>query len=319
MDTTDAVTGMMVSGYGRDAELEADRIGGELIAKAGYNPYAVIEMVQVLKDQELFEKSISGGRQTYHGLFATHPKNDKRLHEAVQVSYQYVPNETVEPIEDMWEMLDGLVYGDEAAEGIVKEQTFYNSSVRIVVTFPAAWSVTNTRTQVVGQAPGGGSKGEITIAQQTQVKGQDPAEYVKKTLKRDDVVSGESLKVNEFDAYIADLDVADGKLAVSMLAVVFKDGAVYFFKGSADPGADADAFRADFKATVATFRAMAKEDVAVANRQRIKVIEATPKDSYASLAKQSSIKRYPVETLRLLNADFPNGEPRPGDRIKTVQ
>ncbi len=319
MDTANAVTGMLVSGYGREAELEADRIGGELIAKAGYNPYAVIEMVQVLKDQELFEKSISGGRQTYHGLFATHPKNDKRLHEAVQVSYRYVPSETVEPLEDMWEMLDGLVYGDEAAEGIVKDQTFYNSSVRLVVTFPAGWVVTNSRTQVSGQAPGGKAQGEITIAQQAQVKGQKPAEYVKKTLKRDDVTKGESLKVNDFDAYIGELDVADGKSSAAMIAVVYKDGAVYFFKGSAEPGADAEAFKRDFRATVESFRAMTKEDVAIANRQRIKVIHATPKDSYRSLAKRSSIKSYPVETLRLLNGDFPNGEPRAGDRIKTVE
>lgn len=319
MDTADAVTGMLVSGYGREAELEADRIGGELIARAGYNPYAVIEMVQVLKDQELFEKSISGGRQTYHGLFASHPKNDKRLHEAVESSYRFVPSTTVEPIEDMWEMLDGLVFGDEAAEGIVKEQTFYNSSVRIVVTFPKEWSVTNSRTQVTGEAPGGADKGQITIAQQIQVKGQDPAEYVKKTLKRDDVTSGESLKVNELDAYIGDLDVSDGKSAAAMIAVVFKDGAVYFFKGNAAPGADAEAFKRDFRATVESFRPMKREDVAVANRQRIKVIEATPKDTYATLARRSSIKRYPVETLRLLNGDYPNSEPRPGDRIKTVE
>ena len=52
---------------------------------------------------------------------------------------------------------------------------------------------------------------------------------------------------------------------------------------------------------------------------RIKVIEATPNDSYQTLAQSSSIKRHPIATLRLLNGDYPNGEPRPGDLIKTVQ
>jgi len=318
MNTADALTAMLTSGYGREAELEADRIGGELIARAGYNPYAVIEMVQVLKDQELFEKSVSGGRQTYHGLFASHPKNDKRLHDAVDAAYRFVPDQTVEPIANMWDMLDGLVYGDEAAEGIVKDHTFYNSSLRIVVEFPTGWTVTNSRNQVKGRAPAK-SDGEITIERQNQVKGQDPDEYVKKTLKRDDVTKGESLKVNEYDAYVAELDVADGKHAAAMLAVIYKDGAVYFFKGDAQPGADAEAFKTNFRATVQSFRAMLKADAQAANRQRIKVIEATPKDSYETLAQSSSIKRYPVQTLRLLNGDYPNGEPRPGDLIKIVQ
>ena len=41
-------------------ELQADQIGGEFIAKAGYNPFAMIEVIQVLKDQELFATQVGG-------------------------------------------------------------------------------------------------------------------------------------------------------------------------------------------------------------------------------------------------------------------
>ena len=37
------------------------------------------------------------------------------------------------------------------------------------------------------------------------------------------------------------------------------------------------------------------------------------------LAQQSSIKRSAEETLRLINGDYPLGEPRSGDMIKIVQ
>ncbi len=48
-----------VSGYGRDHELEADRLGAEYIAKTGYNPQAMVEVIGVLKNQELFDAELA--------------------------------------------------------------------------------------------------------------------------------------------------------------------------------------------------------------------------------------------------------------------
>jgi predicted Zn-dependent protease len=62
---------------------------------------------------------------------------------------------------------------------------------------------------------------------------------------------------------------------------------------------------------------MVKTDLGVANRQRVKVIEATPDDTFKSLAARSQLKN--VQELRLINGDYPNGEPRAGDLIKIVQ
>ena len=46
---------------------------------------------------------------------------------------------------------------------------------------------------------------------------------------------------------------------------------------------------------------------------------ANPGDTYEELARKVSIKRYPEETLRILNGHHPRGEPRAGDYIKIVQ
>src|SRR5204862_292027 len=72
-----------VRGYGRDNELEADRLGAQYLARAGYNPQAMIRVVGVLKNQELFDAEVAKteGREPrgYHGLFETHPDADRRL------------------------------------------------------------------------------------------------------------------------------------------------------------------------------------------------------------------------------------------------
>ncbi len=41
--------------------------------------------------------------------------------------------------------------------------------------------------------------------------------------------------------------------------------------------------------------------------------------TYKELARTSEIRSYAEETLRLINGDYPFGEPRPGNPTKIVQ
>ncbi len=77
----------MLSGYGRKHELEADHLGAEYLARVGYSPKNMIDVIGVLKAQEMYasnQQGRSGG--SYHGLFATHPSNDQRLQEVVNAA-----------------------------------------------------------------------------------------------------------------------------------------------------------------------------------------------------------------------------------------
>jgi len=80
----------LIRGYGREHELQADRLGAEYLARAGYSPNNMIEVVRVLKAQEQFDKyqARKEGRQprAYHGVFSTHPSNDQRLHEVINAA-----------------------------------------------------------------------------------------------------------------------------------------------------------------------------------------------------------------------------------------
>ena len=55
-ELTNIAGAAVISGYGREAELEADSLGARYLAKTGYKPEAMIEVVAVLKDQEQFER-----------------------------------------------------------------------------------------------------------------------------------------------------------------------------------------------------------------------------------------------------------------------
>ncbi len=76
-----------LNGYGRKHELQADRLGAEYLARVGYSPNNMIDVISVLKAQELYSSRQQGGSgSSYHGLFSTHPSNDQRLQEVINAA-----------------------------------------------------------------------------------------------------------------------------------------------------------------------------------------------------------------------------------------
>ena len=319
MDVSNAATKAMISGYGREMELEADRYGGEFLVKAGYNPLAIINVVQVLKDQELFSKQVAHKPTSYHGLFASHPKNDKRLHDAVAYAQTLLPDEVTEPIGDFWEMVDGMVYGDESSGGIVKDSTFYHGGLRVVLEFPDKWIVTNSKSKVMGTAPGGADEAFISLGRHEWEKKLTPEEFLVERLQRDDIKTGEPTEINGLEAYIGEVEDEGGDAKLKLIGVLYRGKDVFLFTGEAGPDGDPEAFRQDFIETMRALRGMTPADAQIANKQRIHVIVVDPDQTYADLAKETSIRRYAEETLRLLNAGHPYGEPRAGNYIKIVK
>ncbi len=319
-DLANTATNTLRSGYGRAFELEADAYGAEFLAKAGYNSLAMIDVLHVLKDHSLFSRNVLGEPNTYHGLFSTHPKNDKRLYDAVARAQDVNEAELRDPERDFWSMLDGLVYGNEAATGLVKEGAYYHGGLRIVVRFPEQWTVGNTAAEVIGNAPRGAAEASISIQRlEAPTDNQTPEEYVTKTLKRDDITDGQSTEINGYPAYVGNIKVLAGNAQARRIAVIFKDRSVYLFRGEVGALGDPTAFDTVWQDTLRSFRAMTADDLQLASSQRIRVQMAEPDVTWAELARRSSLKDHAEETLRLLNAQYPAGEPRAGDMIKLVE
>ena len=66
----DIVDGSMVKGYSKDTEFEADKVGLEILAAAGYDPKALIRYLKILEQNQ---DTGSGG------FYATHPKASERI------------------------------------------------------------------------------------------------------------------------------------------------------------------------------------------------------------------------------------------------
>ncbi len=68
-----AVGSLVIMKYGRNDELQSDALGVQLMAEAGYEPRAMLDVLKVLK------ASAGGGRQPE--FFSTHPNPENRIGE----------------------------------------------------------------------------------------------------------------------------------------------------------------------------------------------------------------------------------------------
>lgn len=312
----------LLAGYGREHELESDRLGAEYLARAGYDPDAMIAVIGLLKNQEEFEKARAKeeGRtaRVYHGVFATHPSADRRLQEVVAEARRFKqPGPARVGREEYLRHVDGLVFGDSAREGVRVANRFYHRDMNFTVTFPQGWHLENTPKAVLARPRDRGAL--------LQMQAEDlglrlgPEEYLRRrpglgALQRAGPLEGTSLPSW---SGVALLNTPFGRRE-TRVSVVYHDNRAFVFLGAAKAEGALERYDPLFLATARSLRALDERDRHFAQGLRLRLYRAAAGDHFATLAAHSPIPDYPEMVLRLLNNKFPSGEPAPGELIKIV-
>lgn len=322
-DLFNVLGGAFLSGYGRDHELEADRLGAEYLARSGYDPQAMIKVIGVLKEQEEFDKRLAEeeGRKprAYHGVFASHPDNDTRLQAVVGAAAQLKEGTAVPAKRDSFlEQLEGLTIGDSEREGIRRNSHFYHKGLGIAVAFPQGWRVENLPNSVLAHPRA--QDGILEMSTEDLNRRITPREFMVRRLKRGDLKEGEALAVNGLEAYtaISWLRTPFGNRPVR-LAVVYFNNRAFVFAGAAKDEIDPRKYDPLFLAAIKSFHPLLPEERPFAEALKLHIIRADKNTRFAALAKDSPLAHHPEEQLRLLNQRYPAGEPVAGEWIKVVQ
>ncbi|MDD2684821.1 MAG: M48 family metalloprotease [Gallionella sp.] len=305
------VGGALLSGYGRDHELEADRLGADYLARSEYDPQAIIKVIGVLKNQELKDAELAKqeGREPrrYHGVFATHPDNDTRLQQAVgEAGKQTVAN----PIEGRGAFLDatdGIVFGDSLDQGVVRNNRFYHGDLGIAVNFPEAWQVHNQPDSLVAVSPQGIAMMQMKMDDKPQ---GSPPEYARRMVGYGANI--QPLEVNGLPAALIDLPSVTA-------GVIYHNHQAYILQAQAKTRDGLATYRNDVIDTVRSFHALTERERKLLKPLTVRAITVRPGETYARLAQGSPLGKSAESYLRLINGHYPDGEPKVGQRIKIVE
>lgn len=314
---------ILLTGYGREQELEADRLGTNYLARANYDPKAMREVILMLKAHEDFEneraKTENRRPKIHHGLFASHPDNDTRLEQVATAISRLATTPATHPPQrtTYLNLLDGLVFGPSPEQGVLRKNRFYHQDLEIMLAFPPDWLVDNLPEQLVAYADQNRALLQVQVRNLTHH--ESPEKFIGDRLKLH-LHGGTSIAGSKLPTYtgIAYTKTPYG-LRNARIIVVFHADKAYVFSGAAEADANRHQYDPKFLNTALSLRTLDVSDQKLAEGLKLSIVTAEVGTTYDSLATSSQISLYPLQQLRLLNGHFPNGQPQPGQQIKIVK
>jgi len=323
-DVTNLMSTAAVKGYGREMELEADGFGAEYLFNSGYDPHAMVETIGILKDQEKFSRyrAKNEGKKTksYHGLFASHPRNDIRLNEIIAKAGEFPSNIDDSANREAYRQhIDGLVYGinyDAMPKSKpVEKWRYIHKKLGFSILFPAKWTVNKTRQAIVSQPDD--KSAEIKLMVSRNVKGIAPGDFLRKAMNVKILQRSESFSQYGLVGHTGIINDEQGNYQ-RRVAVLYQGSRVYLLDASvlnAQENIDYDQL---FLKSIRSFRPERTQS----KRKKSKTlhyVKANDRTRIDELAKHMKIGSYAAQQLRLINGLYPRGEPTAGDWIKIVQ
>jgi len=317
-----------MSGYGRENEMEADRLGLKYMVKAGYNPESIGKVFNVFQAGEKFERqrAAAEGREPrlYHGVFSSHPSPDERAVQAAKGAANIKdapPNGWIERHDEYLTTINGIAYGSSKAQGIVRDNRFYHADMGITVAFPRGWTIENQRDRLLAFTPKKDAMMQIMI--DAKPEKQAPREFLLSKLKGQSVFKGEPLTADGNEGYTVVTrsgSPIDNGLGPVRWVVMYRGQSAFIFAGASRSALDGvPEVDGLIKSTALTLRGLKPSEFPLAEPYRIKVVKATAKTDLSDYAQDMPEDKFKKETLELINAMYPNKEPKSGQLFKIVE
>jgi predicted Zn-dependent protease len=304
----------LLAPYSRDQEREADRIGQDTAARAGWDPAGLARALATMGRVERLQRK----QPERTSFLDSHPGTAERVAD-VQARASQVSRGSAAPIaatrDDFLRRLDGLVVGEGAAQGVFDGRLFRHPDLGFAVQFPDGWKTENGREQVAAVS----SDERAAVAVTLEADGDDPmagARALEKASKRSLPVTPTPTTINGLPAARASLaaDADGGRYAIE-IAWIALFGRVFQVAGlAAQAGAAAVQPRID--ATIGSFRALAPGERADIRERRLRLEPARSGETATALAKRTGTP-WGAELVAAVNAVEPEA-PLPAGRLMKI-
>jgi len=278
----------------------------------------MLDVIAILKNQELFaqQKAREEGReyQAYHGLFSTHPQNDKRLQEVIAAADKF--RDITEPVPDDGKFLrltNGMTFGESESQGITRGNKFYHKSLDLFLEFPDGWNIVNQPSQLIAISP---DSTQAIAMRLDNSQGGNPTNYLNSKFQPLSNLQNIRTGFGTASAAIATLsDENTGQQQNIRVSAIPRGQQTFIVMGQGKTTLP----NQDFFNVVKSMRGLKNSEQRLATSNRIELVTARRGDTFAKLAQQSNLGSYAEAQLRLINDMYPSGEPSPGQQIKIIK
>jgi predicted Zn-dependent protease len=317
-DVAGGALGVWFLKFGRDDERQADELGIEYAARAGYDPREVSNFFDVLR-----RLSEASDRETMPGWLSTHPDPGERVTATRAAAQQWITQLSLTPErmtvnrDGHLRNIDGLVFGNNPREGFVEEGRFYHPELQFQITFPAGWEVENTRNAVYAVAPNNAAQIQFKLANAPQ--GTTAEAYARRLAEQGFTAqSGGAATINGNRAYLALYILRDenGAMFPAMAAFIEYRQRLYEILG---PMSDLQRFRSPIENSIRSFDRLTNQRILSMQPDHLRIYTARQGDTLESLAQRYANPRVSAAELALLNRLAVSQSIAAGRLIKVVE
>jgi predicted Zn-dependent protease len=295
-----------LASFSRTQELEADQTGVKVLARAGFDPYGAPRFLTALGRSG--NNSDTGGADK----MPSHPSTNERIARALQAARRAGPPGTGEPGRlDYLMAVDGLAYGDDPADGVVKGRRFTHARLGVAFEAPEGFTLENTSQAVLG-ASADGERRLLFDAADTP-NGQSLEDVLRSTWT--DTIEPGSLMPSTVNGLPVVTALSNGKEWTFRLSAIRIGNTTYRLIMAVRSGMDD--LEGMFQRTLQSVRQVRPEEARQIRPLKLQIVTARQGDTAQALAERMPIDR-PLERFLLLNGLDKTGPLKAGERYKIV-
>ncbi|MXP13890.1 M48 family metalloprotease [Altererythrobacter confluentis] len=300
--------------FSRSQELQADELGIEYLGKAGYDPRAMGTVLQSLAAQNGLDASLQGRDNAGIPEWAsTHPDPAGRVQTALAKAGQ--TSGTLNR-DTFLSRIDGLMYGDDPAQGVIEGRQFLHPQLRLAFTAPSGFYMVNGTRAVsingesgqaqMSTAPYNGNLETYVRSVFSSIGGKDqnlaPANIQRTTVNGLPAMFG-TARVNS----------GNGEVDLVVFAYEFANNQAYHFAAISQAGRT-DAFSPMFN----SMRRITPAEAAAVVPRRIDVVTVARGDTVQSLSRRMAYTDAQERRFRVLNGLGSTESIVAGQKVKIV-
>jgi predicted Zn-dependent protease len=303
---------LAMASFSRAQEFEADGIGVGISARAGFDPYGASRFLTDM--QRNAELKTSGPVDAYAPDFlAAHPSTPERVKNALVNARQFSGPGTGERDRNEYlSDLEGMVYGEDPSEGLVRGRRFLHPKLGFTFLAPPGFSLDNTAQAVLGLMAGGSEAMRLDVVM-VPAEQSLPGYLNSGWMENVDPGSVAEFTVNGFPAATA---TASGKQwSFRLFAVRFGSDVYRFIFAAKHMTPQADHA---FRESILTFRRMSLKESREIKPLRVKIVTVGAHDTVAKLARRMAVSDHALHRFRVFNGLGPHDRLKPGEKVKIV-
>ena len=313
-DLSAQALGLLFLKYGREDELQSDALGARYAATNGWDPRAVPGFLSVLaRMREGSEKGIPN-------WLSTHPEPASRVEEVQPLVQQLTAGKGELRVarDDYLRRIDGIIFGDNPEQGVVRGTSFLHPPLRFRVDYPQGWQIQNSARQVVAKAPNADVFMVLQLIDKPQGNNVQDVALSSMQGAGFQAVDGQRTSINGLDSFVG---VYQGQIegmgpVASRAAHIAHGNRVYLLAGLVTAQAFNQADAA-FVQTIRTFRPLSAAEAEGIHPNRVDLYTVREGDTWQSIAQRSG-GAVDAQALAVMNSSQGGSQPTPGARIKIV-